>query len=585
MKYLFSIFFYSLLINIGFGQDTKEVFGTISDDFGPIENVKIIVCGKDVIATSDKNGKYSINVLEGEILGFNIMGKIPVEIKVEDVTRVLNIIMFDDVEKLDEVTVETNRFKSQEQRALEYESNPNIIKTAFGLLNKETVGFSLAVLDEKNIGPQYLDIGTLLNGKFAGVMSHCNLETGFIEITVRTNNTSYGGDSQTIFDVDGIRMDVLPCYLIDPSNVKRIAIIRGKGGSGIYGSNAAGGVVVINTKTGTSMKVMQDNYQNAKTERERHNLFNGEALSIYEVESLPVYMEKYYLARTIEEAMDVYLTEVDKYKASFFFFLDSYTYFKNKWKNDDFTESIISDNWRVFEGNPIALKSLAFIYEGNNDSSKAHDIYKEIFLLRPEYAQSYYNLACSYFNVEEYSRAATIFTRFDYLKEVAFLSDDKGDFTAIMDDEFENLLHLNGTEFLSDDSHKSKEIKNDFNGTRLVFEWANSEAEFELQYVNPENRFFTWDHTLKNNGARIQDEKLIGYSTETYNLGKSYDGTWQVNIKYFGKSLTPTYLKATIYSNFGTPEQLKEIKVFKLSLKNVNQKLFSVSNVASIVAN
>lgn len=586
MKYLFSIFFYSLLINISIGQDTKEVFGVISDDFGPIENVKVLVIGKDARTTSDINGKYKINVPEGEIIGFNIMGKIPVEIKVEDVTRILNITMYDKVEKLDEVTVETNRFKSQEQRALEYASNPNIIKTAFGFLDKETVGYSLGILDEKDIEPQFLDIGTLLNGKFAGVMSHCARNTGFIEITVRQNNTSYGVGVKAIFDVDGIRMDSLPCNLIDPLNIKRIAVIRGKGGTGIYGSNAMGGVVVINTNSGTFTQVKEDNYQKAKAEREKHNLFNGDAVPINEVASLPKYMEQYNLANSEDQAMNIYASQLEKYRGSFYFLLDSFTYFKDIRKNDKFSESIISDNWQVFEGDPIALKSLAYVYEANGNFSKAEEIYKEVFILRPEYAQSYYNLVNSYINSKEYSRAANLFTRYDYLKEVKFLSDDKGDFSAIMDDEFENLLHLNGTEFLSDDSRKSKEVQNDFNGTRLVFEWADSEAEFALQYVNPENRFFIWDHTLKNNGARIQDEKLIGYSTEAYNLGKSYDGTWQVNIKYFGnKSLTPTYLKATIYRNFGTPEQRKEMKVFKMSLKNVNQKLFRVSNATSIVYN
>ncbi|APQ18552.1 TonB-dependent receptor plug domain-containing protein [Maribacter hydrothermalis] len=586
MKNLSLFFFYSLLINIGFGQNAKEVFGVISDDYGPLENVKVLVIGKDALTTSDINGKYKINVREGEILGFNILGKIPVEIKVEDVTRILNITMYDKVEKLVEVTVKTNRFKSQEQRALEYENNPNIIKSAFGFLDKETTGYSLGILNEKDIGSQFLDIGTLLNGKFAGVMAHCNRETGFIEITVRQNNTSYGGGSQAIFDVDGIRMDMLPCYLIDPLNIKRIAIIRGKGGTGIYGSNAMGGVVVINTNSGTFTPLKEDNYQKAKAEREKHNLYNGEALSISDIVSVPIYMESYKRVNSEDEAIDVYYSNLERYNGSFYFLLDSYNYFIKNWNNDKFNEAIISDNWRVFENNPIALKSLAYIYEANGNFAKAQNMYKEIFILRPEYAQSYFNLAKSYVDNNEFSRAATLFTRYDHLKEVGFLNDAKGNFTALMDIEFENLLRLKGTSFLSDTDRKIFVSNNSFDGTRLVFEWADSEAEFELQYVNPENRFFSWNHTLKSNTERIQDEKMIGYTTEAYELGKNYNGTWQVNIKYLGnKSLTPTYLKATVYRDFGTSAQRKEIKVFKLSLKNVNQKLFTVSNTVGVALN
>jgi hypothetical protein len=63
-------------------------------------------------------------------------------------------------------------------------------------------------------------------------------------------------------------------------------------------------------------------------------------------------------------------------------------------------------------------------------------------------------------------------------------------------------------------------------------------------------------------------------------------GTWQVNVKYVGnKSLTPTYLRASIYYNYGQIAQRKEVKLFKLSLKNVIQELFKLVNSAALVSN
>ena len=125
----------------------------------------------------------------------------------------------------------------------------------------------------------------------------------------------------------------------------------------------------------------------------------------------------------------------------------------------------------------------------------------------------------------------------------------------------------------------------DFNGTRLVFEWSDGEAEFDLMFVNPENQYYTWKHSLADNAEEIMNEKNLGYNIKEYLIDGSLPGLWKVNINYKGnKSLTPSYLKATIYTDYGTPNQKMDIKVFRLGLKNVYQELFKI-NAPSVVSN
>ena len=283
--------------------------------------------------------------------------------------------------------------------------------------------------------------------------------------------------------------------------------------------------------------------------------------------------------------METYSLNAAKYSGSYFFFIDSYDYFNGKWKNAEFAEELITENWNVFENNPIALKSLAYTYQAEGDFKKANELYKEIFILRPHYAQSYLDLANSYGEIGEYQKSAAIYARYGYLLEEDFLNDEKKNFTQIMDRELNNLITLKGRDLLSKRDLKKFTLEEDFDGTRLVFEWADSEAEFELQFVNPQNRYFKWNHTMRDNMERIQDEKAIGFSTEEYLIDEALLGNWQVNVKYLGnKSLTPTYLKATVYHNYGSVAQRKEVKVFKLSLLNVNQELFKVSNTGAVVS-
>ncbi len=586
MRKIVLIIFNCFVVTFGFAQNTKEVFGIVSDDFGPLENVYVSVLGNDTRTLSGADGKYSLIVKEGDILGFTIMGKIPLEIRIEDVTRVLNVTMFEKVEKLDEVTVSKKIPRTQEQRAKEYNTNPNIIKNTFGYLDKETVGYSLRILDEKDIGSQHVTIATLLDGRFAGVRAKCsNVVGGELVVSLRNGNTTINGDNSVVFEVDGILIDQLDCGSIDPSNIKKIGIISSLAGTSIYGTRGRGGVVVINTKTGTPPPSTGDS---AKSENERNtqNLYLGDALPIADSQVLPTYLKQYREVATEPEAMEIYENELPRYAGSYHFILDSYTYFKENRQNRRFAESIITDNWTVFENNPVALKSLAYLYQENEDFAKAKEIYKEVFLQRPEYPQSYYNLAESYVENGEFAKAATLLTRFDYLLDEGYLRDDMGDFTGLMHRELENLIALKGKDFLSAKNHKKLVVDENTKGTRLVFEWADSEAEFELQYVNPQNRFFKFNHTLKDNGNRIMDGKSLGYSMEEYVLGNSFSGDWKINIKYLGnKSLTPTYLKATIYHDYGYATQRKETKVFKLSTKNINQELFTVNNSLKLVSN
>ena len=103
--------------------------------------------------------------------------------------------------------------------------------------------------------------------------------------------------------------------------------------------------------------------------------------------------------------------------------------------------------------------------------------------------------------------------------------------------------------------------------TRIIFEWNDPYAEFELQFVNPQKKFFKWSHTKQDNQEHMLDEIKNGYATEEYIIDDENSGEWIINIQSFNeeKSVNPTYLKYTIYQNYGLENETKAIKVIKLS--------------------
>lgn len=576
------VFVLFLTLNFVVSQEkSKVISGTVTDGRAPLENVKISIKDNSTSQVfTDVQGRYQIAATVGGIISYSYTGMKPMEIMVEDVTRILNVELFPDIEELDEVVVMKSRRKSKQELELSYNSNPNLIRTAYGIIDPETAAYQIRILSEEYIGSVNLCILDVLRNEFPGLIVAGDCINGG-RVNVRGSNSLFN-DQFAIFDVDGQVLTDTPLWIL-PSNMKRVAVLSSFAATTKYGSIASGGVVIINTNSGSTYPKSKELADKARL---RNNKYLGDALTSKSLSSSePTYLQELHEAKSLEEAKKIHEFYAPRYGGSYSYYVDVLGFFVEKWNDDTFENKIVHDGLLYFNGNPIALKALAYVHQANGAFNKANELYKEIFIQRPNYAQSYMDLANSYCELGDGKKAASLYMRYDYMVNDGFLENDSTAFAQIMDREFNNLIMLKGNEILSKEA-KAHVLEEDFNGTRMVFEWNDSEAEFELQFVNPEGRYFKTVHSLAKDAERIRDEKLLGYSCEEFLIDESLPGTWQVNAKYLGnKSLTPSYLKATIYSDYGSAAQHKEIKVFKLALKNVNQELFKVNNTSRIVSN
>ncbi|GGD74673.1 hypothetical protein GCM10011412_10450 [Maribacter cobaltidurans] len=558
----------------------KTIKGTVSDNSEPMPNVVVSTSLTNNKEVTDSNGEYSIEAEVGETITFTYMGMEPVEIRVEEVTRFLNITMYPKTERLDEVTVteRARKLKSQRELEAEYTTNKRLIRTAYGIINPDIGAANIYMLTEDQIIPTGSCVLELLRYRIPGVIVRGDcLNGGAIWMRI---TTSFSSPRPAIYDVDGQIFTEAPIWLND-TMIKRLAVLKSFSSLVKYGMEAFGGVVVINTIPGP-----QYDKDQVDLARLNNNFYDNGAVPQQKLmEGAPDYLTELHASTTVGEAQKVFQDYLPKYSGSFYYLVDSYRYFMDR-KNETFAEGLIRENFGRFNDNPVALKSLAYVYESFQEYEKAHELYKEVFILRPNYGQSYLDLANSYRQIGDYQKAVGLYTRFDYLLESGFVGDERGEFSNLMNWEMNNLIALRGGYLMSKKNLRKYALDDDFKGTRLVFEWADSEAEFELQFVHPDNQYFKWNHTLKDNAEQIYDEKKVGYSVTEQLIYDSFEGDWKVNVNYLGnKSLTPTYLKATIYHNYGKPSQTAEIKVFKLMTKNVNQHLFNVFNNAELVSN
>lgn len=596
MKNIICFFISIFAIQVVSSQiDQVTIKGSVSDGISVLTDVNIISVEDGKGSKTDANGIYRISVSEGSTLKYSHIGYKDVEIQLEDYDRTLNIIMVPKVEVLDDVTVtqKVKTRKTQKEMFLEYNSNPDLIKTKFGIQNKETSGTAMYIIEDKDINPAALNILGVIQGKVPGSrisprgnpMGRTHVDDLNAVIYLRGGINSLRNPKHAIYEIDGNIFEETPFFL-NINNIKRIAVLPSSFSAITYGTIGRGGVIIINTKSGNFSpdNIDSPNYDQALI---RGNTYENDAIA-YSVlaNGAPVYLTELMTAETVEDAKNIYHKYLNNYKSSMYFVLDTYQYFYDRHKDENFADSIINAHMDQFEGNSAALKALAYMYQEQGRFIKANEVCKNLFVLRPNYGQSYIDMAASYSDIGEFKKAASIYARYNYLLAEGFIQPNI-EFDKIVKREYKGFLRQHGKELFHNRSSKKKmESTVEIYNTRLVFEWNDAEAEFELQFVNPEGKYFNIENSLFADPERIRSQKIGGYAIEEHLIDDSMLGEWQVNVNYLGnKSLTPTYLKATVYTNYGSDSQHKEVKLFKLRLKNVNQKLFTISNSARIASN
>ncbi|NNC61350.1 MAG: hypothetical protein HKO11_03375, partial [Eudoraea sp.] len=409
------------------------ISGKVSTMDTPLVNAEVSSEKSGETVKTDVNGKYELKTSAGDLVTFSYPGLSDMEIVVEDVSSILNIKMNAAVNVLDEVVLEKTKIKSQAQLRMEYNSNKNLLKTAFGILDKDITNFSVRIIDKSQLLFGTIDLASAIQYRFPGVRVE-RLAQSFNKPTIYLRGASQGL-FPAIYDVDGLILNEFPDFIM-VENVERIGILSGLGLVTKYGGNGNGGVIVINTKGGNT-------YRDPRTGGPfdqallRNNIYEGNALSKEQAsKNVPTYLKELYATNSEREAVDLYKEQSSRYTSSMYYFLDVFGYFAAKWNNISLADQIIEDHWYLFKDNPVGMKALAYLYQTLGNNEKAHELYKEIFILRPNYAQSYRDLALSYADVGDYRKSASIYARYDYLVAEGFIRAEDKEFTPLMEREF-----------------------------------------------------------------------------------------------------------------------------------------------------
>ena len=213
--------------SIMFAQTVK---GVVSDATGPLPQVNVNVKGTAINTITDLDGNFTLNnVDDNAVLVFSYIGFKNQEIPVSGKSNLL-VTLIGETNTLNEVIVVG--YIGQKKAS---------ISSALTLVNMDDLSKT-----------RIADVAQALQGQVAGVFVAANTGAPGDGIKIRIRGEGTLGNNDVLYVVDGVPTRDIS-FLIQ-SDVKSMTVLKDAAASAVYGSRAAGGVIVITTKNGQSGK-------------------------------------------------------------------------------------------------------------------------------------------------------------------------------------------------------------------------------------------------------------------------------------------------------------------------------------------
>ena len=243
-------------VTAAYGQ-SGTVKGKVLDEQGePIIGANIVEKGTTNGTVTDIDGNYtlSVNDLKKAVLQFSYIGYNSVEENVKGRTQI-QINLTSSVVNLGEV-----------------------VAIGYGTQTRREITGSVANVSEENFNKGVnRDASDLLQGKVAGltITSGSGDVTRGSQIQLRGASTLQN-DQGPMIVIDGIPGGDMST--VSPSDIESISVLKDASSAAIYGSRAAGGVILITTKRGSGSKtqINYDGYVTASTVANKPDLLNAQ---------------------------------------------------------------------------------------------------------------------------------------------------------------------------------------------------------------------------------------------------------------------------------------------------------------------
>ncbi len=238
----------AFVVQFTFAQD-RIISGTVSDESGPLPGVSILIDGTTRGTETDFDGNFTINAKTGDVLRFSFVG-MTTATKTVAQSNTINVTMVSEANTLDEVVL-----------------------TALGLEIKKEDDLSSSTTVKPELITKSGESGLIqgLAGKTSGLkITKSSGDPGAgAYIQIRGQNTITGSSSPLIV-IDGIPVSNANTNIqssgtagvteqsrlndFNPEDIAKVTILKGAAAAAVWGTGAANGVIIIQTKKGKAGK-------------------------------------------------------------------------------------------------------------------------------------------------------------------------------------------------------------------------------------------------------------------------------------------------------------------------------------------
>lgn len=224
----------------------RAISGIVSDETGAgLPGVSVLMKGTQRGTVTDKDGAYRLTVADGAVtITFSFVGYISQDVAVSNQT-VVNVTLKPETKSLDEIVV-----------------------VGYGTARKKDLTGAVTSVTAKDFNKgNFTSPDQLIQGKVSGVqiLNNSGQPGGAATVKIR-GNSAITGSGQPLYVVDGVPLDNRsarpglnanglgntpggnPLNFLNPADIASIDVLKDASATAIYGSRAAYGVVIINTK-------------------------------------------------------------------------------------------------------------------------------------------------------------------------------------------------------------------------------------------------------------------------------------------------------------------------------------------------
>ena len=222
------------------------VKGTVKDVKGnPLPGVTVLLKGSALGISTDNDGKFTVSFPEMKdvVLLFSFIGMKSQEVKYTGQTDI-KVVLEEDVKEMDEVIVTG----IMERKAESFTGSATVVKGD----DLKRVGNTNIFQSLKNLDPTVFVMDNLDMGSNPNALPEMNMRGGTSfpggEIDSDLKGNYENKPNQPLFILDGFEVSAETVFDLDMQRVESLTILKDASAKAIYGSKAANGVVVIETK-------------------------------------------------------------------------------------------------------------------------------------------------------------------------------------------------------------------------------------------------------------------------------------------------------------------------------------------------